>query len=261
MKIALIGFGKMSRAILDLLPYNSIECAHILTRTPPNTTWDYPQIHVWHDIHMLPWDQIDACIDFSSPIGLKERVETILRHKKPLIIGTTGWENQREEILRIADKCGTLLWGPNFSISVALHSKIIAYAAHLMSRFPEFDVGIYERHHRQKADHPSGTALQLADILLKLTPSKEEVVSNLPPGKLQNNQIHVAYSRIGTLPGYHEVLFENETDTITLSNRTSSRSTFAQGALEALLWLENRKGVFNFMDMIDERIRSNPVTH
>ena len=241
MRIALIGFGKMGRTIHDLLPYKGISCSNIVTRDS--------------DVDKLPFHEIDLFLDFSSPHGLLNRVEAISFHKKPFIIGTTGWEEMREQVFGTIERNkSTLLWAPNFSIGVALHSKVCQYAAQLFSSFPDFDVGIFERHHRQKADHPSGTAYHLSEILLEAFPLKSAALSNLPQGRIEPNQLHVSYQRVGSTPGYHEVLFENATDTVKISHHTSSRAAQAQGALEAALWVYDRRGIYDFMDMLSDRL-------
>ncbi len=244
MRIAIIGFGKMAQAILDCLPYKNISCSHIISRKAPA---EPQKITILNDVSLLPFDKIDAIIDFSAPEGLLDRTKVIAAAKKPYVIGTTGWESISQEIFStIQSQNSSLLWGPNFSIGIALYLNICSYANKLLAKHPEFDVGIYERHHRQKADHPSGTAKLLAQQIIENSANKDSSISHLPPGPIEQSQLHVGYSRSGTNPGYYEVLFENQTDAITLSHQAYSRSAYAQGALEAALWLHGKKGIFTF---------------
>lgn len=258
LKIALIGFGKMAHAILPLLPQHNMSCGHALTRTPPEVAKDFPSIHIWHSLESLPLEAVDLVIDISSSEALIDRVDFILSKRKPLVIGTTGWNKDMKKIETLVEKhTGSLLHGANFSLGIALFDRLVAEATQLFSHFPNFEIGLFERHHRHKVDHPSGTAKQLSKTILQHSVRLEKSDSHLHTGALEENVLHVAYQRAGVTPGYHEVLFDSLDERIIMSHETKSRSTFAHGALLATRWLsEKPAGLYHFNDMIEELLHA-----
>jgi 4-hydroxy-tetrahydrodipicolinate reductase len=258
LQIALIGFGKMAHAILPLLNEHNMKCEHIFTRTPPEVTSDYPAVHIWHSLESLPIDLVDIVIDISSQEGLLNRVEYILKKQKALVVGTTGWTRELQKVESLVEQLhGTLLYGANFSLGIALFDRLVADAAQLFSHFPNFEVGLFERHHRYKIDHPSGTAKQLSTTLLRNSKNLHASESTLEGKALGEKTLHLAYQRAGLTPGYHEVLFESLDERVIMSHETKSRATFAHGALLASRWLsEKPTGIYHFNNMIEELLHA-----
>ena len=237
MNVLLIGHGKMGQLIEKLAPENNICIAKIAKRTDSLTT------------SML--SGIDAIIDFSSPEHIMDRIKAALLLKVPMVVGTTGWEEHRAEVEKlVASNHGALIASANFSLGMALFSRLVKEASEVFSKFDHYDVSLFEQHHRQKKDHPSGTAKELAKILIDASQKKKTSVSNLTPGAIEKEALHIASLRCGHNPGEHQVFFDGPDDTITLSHTARSRNDFAKGALIAAKWIIGKKGFFTVDDLI-----------
>jgi 4-hydroxy-tetrahydrodipicolinate reductase len=152
------------------------------------------------------------------------------------VTGTTGWLNSLAEVTQTVQKAGTgLVWSPNFSVGVAVFGRLVAKAAELLKDETEYGAWAWEIHHDAKLDAPSGT-------LLHLVKTAEE--------HGYKRKIDVSSSRAGKHPGTHEIGFDSQADTITLRHAARSREGFALGALKAAHWIQNRKGVFTFEDVL-----------
>jgi len=155
----------------------------------------------------------------------------------PLVEGTTGWKNQLDEVKRVVTQHdGALVHGANFSVGVQVFYRIAARAAELFRALDSYDAFIEEAHHKRKRDAPSGTAIQLQEI----------VTESL------GREVPVASTRAGYIPGTHRLGFDSAADQITLTHTARSREGFAAGALLAARWIIGRQGVFEFSDVFDE---------
>ncbi len=182
---------------------------------------------------------IDAAIDFSSAEAVKRNVEACVLAEVPLVEGTTGWNNQREEIEKfVKENDGAFVFGANFSIGVNLFYKITDYASELFSKFEDYEAFIEEQHHSRKKDAPSGTALKLKEIVAK----------NI------EKDFRVSSTRAGNIPGTHRVGFDGSADQILLEHSARSREGFASGAILAAEWIVGRKGFYEFADVMEEII-------
>jgi 4-hydroxy-tetrahydrodipicolinate reductase len=140
-----------------------------------------------------------------------------------------------DEVSSLAARTGgTLLHSPNFSLGVILFYKIVAEASQLLADFDEYDCAIWEAHHNQKADSPSGTALEIARIIMSKNAAKTDIVTESFHGKPRSSDLHVSSTRIGSVPGTHTVFFDSAADTIELTHTARSREGFANGAVRAL---------------------------
>ncbi|MBS0634891.1 MAG: 4-hydroxy-tetrahydrodipicolinate reductase [Verrucomicrobia bacterium] len=204
-------------------------------------------------------ESCDIAIDFSTPRDIVERLQPLIKAKKPIVVGTTGWEKQEKELRKLVhDHHAALLYSPNFSLGVALFARLVSYASHLFAPFQQYDVGMMEMHHRQKQDAPSGTAIALAAALMEHYPHRT-LTHDLAKSKgLESEQVHLASYRSGYHPGTHEVIFDSTVDTVQLTHRARNREGFAQGALEAAYWLIDKKGFYTLEDMIEEKISRKP---
>jgi 4-hydroxy-tetrahydrodipicolinate reductase len=146
------------------------------------------------------------------------------------------------------------LYASNFSIGVNLFFKLTQTFAHWMKSYPDYRVYIEEIHHTKKKDHPSGTALSLADILMQELTQYQQVDAILEqaPNQLLHHapKLPVLCYREGEVPGTHVVRFENEIDRIELKHEAFGRTGFASGAVDAAIWIGGRQGVFTVNDML-----------
>jgi len=169
-------------------------------------------------------------------------IESCLLAGIPLVEGTTGWKPDANELRRIVtDADGGLVYGSNFSVGAQLFFRIAASAAELFQNLDSYDAFIEEAHHKRKRDAPSGTALQLGDI----------VATHL------GREVPISSTRAGHIPGTHRVGFDSSADHITLEHVARSREGFALGALMAAKWIVGRKGVHEFSEVFDEIISQN----
>lgn len=256
----LIGYGKMGHLIAHLAPQYGIAISGVVSPSFNAVNNDLPQPCVGYN--SLTQEAIDSCdiaIDFATSKEICQRIHLLASAQKPIIVGTTGWEKHEHEAKKIInDTCGALLYAPNFSLGVALFSRILSYASELFSAFPQYDVGMIETHHRQKQDAPSGTALALAAKLMEHYPERS-LSHDLSKSKgLDANQVHISSHRSGFHPGTHEVIFDSHEDTIALTHRARNREGFARGALEAAYWLIDKKGWYSLDDMIEEKLYAKP---
>lgn len=181
----------------------------------------------------------DVAIDFSVADAVPKNAEASARAGVPLVVGTTGWQNKLTDVKNIvAQHDGALIYGANFSIGVQIFYRIAASAAHLFKRVDAYDAYIEEAHHKRKRDAPSGTALQLGQI----------VAEHL------GREVPVTSTRAGYIPGTHRIGFDSHADQITLEHVARSREGFAAGALMAAKWIVGREGVYEFSEVFDEII-------
>ena len=241
-KLCLLGYGKMGKMIAALAP--EFECS-VVAIIDPN------QKDCYHSITAESLQDADVCIDFSHPSVILENMQKVLSYQKNMVVGTTGWFQYLEEIKQQVQLAGTgFLYGANFSIGMNIFKRLVAEATKAFDRFPEFDVYGLEIHHNQKADSPSGTALELSKTILANSSRKKKTLFEPAYRKIEPDELHFASVRAGSFPGTHIVGFDSETETIELSHCARSRSTFAYGALQAAKWIKDRKGFFCFEDMI-----------
>ena len=162
-------------------------------------------------------------------------IKALLPLQLPLVVGTTGWNDKVDEVAALASKCGgTLMHSANFSIGVNMFYRIVEEASRLVNNFAEYDAAVWEMHHNQKADSPSGTALDIARRVMSGLKRKTEIVTDEFKQRPQPQQLHVSSTRCGTVPGTHKVFFDSVADTIELTHTARSRQGFASGAVHAL---------------------------
>jgi len=176
--------------------------------------------------------RIDVVIDFTTPRAVLSHIEACVRQKKNMVVGTTGWYHEIPRIRDLVERAGTgLLYASNFSIGVNLFFEIARAAAASFKH--EYTGQIFERHHAQKKDAPSGTAAKLQRIVRDASGTELEITS----------------FREGDVVGMHELVLDSPADTIYLCHDAKSRLGFAQGAVRAAEWLAGKKGVFDFNEI------------
>jgi len=234
----------MGQELLQLLPEYQMSCAYICTKE-----FSHPSIPTSTSLDSAPWDQIDLCIDFSHADGLKERLTTIAAHKTALVLGTTGWDAERDDILAILEESHTpAVWGSNFSIGMYLFTQILSKASSLLSGFPEFDIALLEAHHKAKKDAPSGTLLSLRDEVLAHKTQTRPFHSTHEP--TPENGMDIATVRVGHVPGTHMAWLDGPEESIQLTHSVRNRRTFARGALTAARLLQQHEGIWHIHELL-----------
>lgn len=209
----------------------------------------------YKEINEESMKDVDVCIDFTSPDSVLGNIEKILKFKKNIIVGTTGWYDKMDNVKGIIKDAGTgFLWSGNFSVGVNIYFKIIENAAKIMDKFDDYDVFVHEFHHNQKADSPSGTAVMLGDILVDNLERKNKIVTEELKRKIGPNELHISSTRAGNIPGTHIVGFDSAADIIELKHTARNRSGFAVGAIMAAHWINNKKGFYGIDDMFKDII-------
>jgi 4-hydroxy-tetrahydrodipicolinate reductase len=196
--------------------------------------------------------QGDVVVDFSSHTASADIAGVCARHKKALVIGTTGHTNaERNEILKFKTKI-PMVWTANFSTGVNTLFWLTRKAAEILG--PDFDLEIIEMHHRMKVDAPSGTAKALAQILAEVRKQHLDKVARhgrLGIGERAPGEIGIHSLRGGDVVGDHTVIFAANGERIELTHKASSRDTFANGALRAAIWVAKQKpGLYDMQDVL-----------
>lgn len=175
---------------------------------------------------------IDAVIDFTTPQAVLESIAACSMAGRSMVVGTTGWYGELATVRKLIEKNGTgLLYGANFSIGVNLFFEVARSSAAALQH--GYFGQIFERHHAQKKDAPSGTALALRRVIQETGKNELEIIS----------------FREGDVVGMHELVYDSPNDTIYLCHDAKSRRGFAEGAVRAAEWLAGKKGFFNFQDI------------
>ncbi len=249
MNIALIGYGKMGKEIeaAAILRGHSIITAFSSSSPLPLVSSEFYKKH-----------QIHCCIDFSHSALVPTHAEICSSLGIPLVEGTTGWQDQKDDILLAVKRHnGTFVYGNNFSIGALMFFRIVRNAAQLMNAFSDYDVAIHETHHTKKKDSPSGTAITLANEILSQMKNKSIIKRNNDQSVIAPHEIHISSTRIGTVFGNHSVLFHSPADEIELIHRAHNRSGFALGAVLAAELTLSISGIYSFEELVFEK----PFTH
>lgn len=194
--------------------------------------------------------KIDVIIDFSSPKVLENELDYCIKTKTPLVLCSTGLDEKDEEKVKLASKKIAIFRSANMSLGV---NVLIELAKKAYSNLLGFDIEIIEKHHNQKKDAPSGTALMIANEIKKLDNDKTFTFGrNGLVGARDKNEIGIHSIRGGNIVGEHQVIFAGESETITLTHEATDRAVFAVGAIKASLFIMNKKnGLFDMSDMIN----------
>lgn len=243
MNIALVGTGKTGQSIDRLAKENG---HHVVSRfDSSNPLLDTEHVDALHNAEVI--------IDFTSPELAMAHMERYCTWQIPAVIGTTGWYDDLEVVQQWVHKHqASLLYAPNFSIGVAVTSRLVEFAAGLFNQLPAYDGFVHETHHRLKVDSPSGTALHLANQLLEGLDRKTHLATDAQQNAIAEDALHVSSTRAGHIFGHHVVGFDSPYDHITITHDAKSRDGFAFGALRAAEWLIGRKGLFTLDDLLAE---------
>ncbi|AGC66894.1 dihydrodipicolinate reductase [Candidatus Uzinura diaspidicola str. ASNER] len=232
MKLALIGFGRMGKAIekIALNRQHNILLKSIFCPT-------------YKDLK-----NVEVAIEFSHPEFAFANIKICLEENISVISGTTGWLFKMEEIKNICLRnSGTFLYASNFSIGVNLFIEISRKFAKLIKSYKkEYEVEIEEIHHVNKKDVPSGTAIKLAKFLIKEGIAKKWVL-----GKKKQYQLAISSKRFKNSPGIHVVKYQSVIENIIFKHTALKREGFALGAIIAAEWINYKKGIFSMKDVLE----------
>ena len=194
----------------------------------------------------------DVAIEFTMPAAAPGNCRRAMSHGVPVVSGTTGWNASLPELKALCDKgLGTLLWSSNFSIGVNIFKKLNKYLASMMQPFPQYHPSMTEVHHIHKLDHPSGTAITLAQELMEAYPA---ITGWTEESDGDSSKLVIAHERRGEVPGIHTITWDSPVDSITITHNAKSRDGFALGAVMAAEWLAGRKGFHTIDQFINELI-------
>jgi 4-hydroxy-tetrahydrodipicolinate reductase len=239
MKIALIGYGKMGKAIEEI----AIERGHsIVLRVNSQTSF-------WEN----ELNQADVAIEFTQPDAALANFMKILSQKIPLVTGTTGWNSDREKVYaKVSKTKGTFLSASNFSVGVNLFFEMNRFMAQLMCNQQAYKVEIEEIHHTEKKDAPSGTAISVAEDIIQYANRTTSWFCPQNDGECSSNTnaIKINAVRKEGVPGTHFVNYISEIDEIQLVHTAKSRKGFALGAVLAAEFVLNKKGIFTMKDVL-----------
>lgn len=239
MKIALIGYGKMGKAIESI----ALQRGHEIVA----------RINSQNPIEQLDYDDVDVAIEFTAPHFAVTHIEHCLKNATPVIVGTTAWNEQLDFVKElVVQHSGSLLYSSNFSIGVNIFFEINRQLARFISDYPEYIASIEETHHTEKLDSPSGTAVSLAnDVMLENSQISSWIHSDEVPAKQTHNQLGVTSYRRKDVPGTHVVKYDSGIDSIEIKHIAHNRKGFALGAVIAAEWIIDKKGVFTMKDIIN----------
>ena len=235
MKIALIGYGKMGHMIEEIARSRGHEIVSII------------DVGNQQDFDSEAFASADVAIEFTSPTAAYGNYLKAFAKGVKVVSGSTGWtKDHGDDVRRLcSDEGHTLFWASNFSAGVAIFAAVNRYLARLMNAFPQYDVEMEETHHVHKLDHPSGTAITLAEDIVKAIDRKtawgEETTD---PAMLRVDHI-----RRGEVPGIHTVRYDSDADLITISHEAHSRRGFALGAVLAAEFTKDHSGLLTISDM------------
>lgn len=236
MKIALIGYGKMGKAIEAI----ALERGHeIVLKIDLDNAQEFTKENI---------SKADAAIEFTGPHTALENILKLLEFGVPVVSGSTGWLNEWNEVKEVcAQTNGTLLYASNFSIGVNLFFELNKKLAALMHPHKDYAVSIEEIHHTSKVDAPSGTAITLAEQVMKVYTEKKEWVNDVEP---KEDQLLIVSKREDPAPGTHTIFYKSEIDDISITHTAHSRKGFALGAVLAAEYAKDKKGILTMKEVL-----------
>ena len=236
MKIVLIGYGKMGKAIEEIALQKGHEIKLAIS------------IDNKKDLTIENLQKADVAIEFTGPESAVDNLKVCFDAGIPVICGSTGWLDQWKAVEEYCNKKnGTLLYASNFSIGVNIFFEINRQVAAMMNRRPEYNITVEEIHHAEKKDAPSGTAITIATDIIEQIKRKTKWMLGAPENE---NELSVISKRIDPAPGTHIVSYDSVIDSIEIKHTAHNRKGFASGALLAAEFLKGKKGVYSMRDII-----------
>lgn len=200
----------------------------------------------------------DIFIDFSTPDSVIQNIYSAISANKNIIVGTTGWYEKINLIKEKNQKKIAIVWGSNFSIAVNSFFHSIKNTTQLTSKFKDCDISIFESHHKEKIDSPSGTAIKAGKIIIDNSSKEKLVFGNKNNNeKIEGNELQISSMRIGKEMGTHSVFFDFPSEQIEIKCSSKDRNGYAFGAILAAEWSINKNGMFEFSDVFQEITKIN----
>lgn len=236
MKIALIGYGKMGKAIEEIALQKGHE---IILKISDQNLGDFTKENL---------QQCDVAIEFTNPESAIANMRMCIDTGVPVVCGSTGWVAHEGDMKKYCtEKNGTLLYASNFSIGVNIFFEVNKKLATLMASHKEYEVSVEEIHHTQKKDAPSGTAISLSQQIIEKRNDKKNWTNKTP---ILDSEIAIESKRIDPAPGTHHIKYTSDIDDIEIIHTAHSRKGFAMGALVAAEFIVNKKGIFDMKDVL-----------
>ncbi|MDE6717159.1 MAG: 4-hydroxy-tetrahydrodipicolinate reductase [Muribaculaceae bacterium] len=246
MKIALIGYGKMGHIIEKIAKERGHEIVSII------------DMHNPEDFDSDAFRSSDVAIEFTIPSVAAANVLKCFEAGVPVVSGTTAWTDRLPEMKHLcAEGKGTLLWASNFSIGVNIFMALNRYLTRMMNAFPQYTPHLVETHHIHKLDHPSGTAVTLAENLIEESDRISSWAEPEEGNTIGEDVLEIDHIRSGEVPGIHTIDWESEQDSISITHSAKSREGFAMGAVLAAEWLAGKSGFRTIGEMYSEIINSS----
>lgn len=235
MKLALIGYGKMGKTIEEIAVNKGHEISLVI------------DLHNSKDLTNENLQKADVAIEFTTPETAMDNILKCFNAGIPVVSGTTGWLHRMDELKQTClQNDAAFLYSSNFSIGVNIFFELNKRLAELMSQ-QDYDVTVEETHHTQKKDAPSGTAITIAEQILKELPDKKKWVNNKSDDK---EELSILSKRIDPAAGTHAVKYSSAIDDIEIIHTAHNRKGFASGAVLAAEFIKGKKGIFNMQDVL-----------
>jgi 4-hydroxy-tetrahydrodipicolinate reductase len=232
MNIALLGYGRMGKAIEGIAKSRGHEIVATIDKDNPNE----------------PFEHADVAINFSVPSAAVANITHALNQGVPVVCGTTGWLEHKSDIERLcAAKNGAFLYASNFSLGVNIFFALNQKLAQMMAPHPQYTASMEEIHHTEKLDAPSGTAITLAEGILPHTKLKGWKLEE----EAGENDLPIKALREPHVPGTHTVSFNSAIDKIEIAHIAHNRDGFALGAVVAAEWIAGKNGIFTMNDVLN----------
>lgn len=236
LNLALIGYGKMGKIIESL----ALTIGHQITL---KTNRSSPLAD-----NLDTLQNCDVAIEFTSPEEAPNNLRHLADYNVPTVCGSTGWLNNWKDITaHFKEKQTPLVYASNFSVGVNIFWQINRQLASIMNRYSDYTPSIFESHHIEKKDAPSGTAVTTAEQIIERLDRTSGWTMDAP----SEDQISMEAERVGDVKGFHRVSYTSEVDKITISHKAFSREGFASGALLAAEWVIGRQGIFGMEDVLN----------
>lgn len=242
MKIALIGYGKMGKAIETI----ALERGHQIVA----------KVNSENALTDLLDKNVDVAIEFTRPDVAVENILFCSKNQIPVVVGTTAWSHDYDRVAEsITNSNSALLTASNFSVGVNLLFELNRQLARLIQPYSEYTPSIEEIHHLQKLDAPSGTAVTLAnDLMQNNTKVNQWKLGEESAPEVESNELAITSFRLPDVPGTHVVKYTSEIDTIEIKHEAHNRKGFALGAVLAAEYLNGKKGIFTMSDVLNFKI-------
>jgi 4-hydroxy-tetrahydrodipicolinate reductase len=236
MKIALIGYGKMGKAIEEV----ALQRGHqVVLKIDETNLAEFTKENL---------SKADVAIEFTGPHSALNNVKTVITAGIPLVCGSTGWTEKIEEInALVTEKNGSFLYASNFSVGVNIFFEVNKKLAALMAPHSDYEVILEETHHTQKKDAPSGTAITLAEQILEEVKRKKQWVNDLSD---KPEDLEIISQRADPAPGTHSIKYSSAIDDIEIIHTAHNRKGFAFGAVLAAEYIKDKKGIFSMKDVL-----------